>query len=61
MCIYACFCQVEVTRLFRAMGPEFHDVVKAADELRARVNGEKVSVLSIFGEGLVLRPRPNGC
>lgn len=35
--------EVEVTRLFRAMGPEFHDVVKAADELRARVNGEKVS------------------
>jgi hypothetical protein len=38
-----CFCQAEVTRLFRAVGPEFFEIVKAADELRARVNGEKVN------------------
>ena len=39
------FRQVEVTRLFRAVGPEFLEIVKAADELRARVNGEKVRTL----------------
>lgn len=42
------FCQVEVTRLFRAVGPEFLEIVKAADELRARVNGENVRILWIF-------------
>jgi hypothetical protein len=25
------------------VGPEFFEIVKAADELRARVNGEKVN------------------
>lgn len=35
---------MEVTRLFRAVGPEFLEIVNAADELRARVNGEKVGV-----------------
>lgn len=39
-----CFCQAEVTRLFRSVGPEFLEIVKAADELRARVNGEKVKL-----------------
>lgn len=39
------FCQVEITRLFRAVGPEFLEIVKAADELRARVNGDKVRTL----------------
>lgn len=43
------------------MGFEFYDVVKVVDELWVRVNGEKVRVLLIFGEGLVLRFRFNGC
>ncbi len=35
--------QAEVTRLFYAMGPDFRKVVTAADQLRARVKGERVS------------------
>ena len=46
------FFQVEVTRLFRAVGPEFLEIVKAADELRARVNGDKVRALRIFWKDL---------
>jgi hypothetical protein len=35
--------QAEVTRLFYAMGPDFRKVVTAADQLRSRVKGERVS------------------
>lgn len=45
MKLYVCFVQADVTSLFRAMGPEFLEIVNAADELRAKVNGNKVSNL----------------
>ena len=43
-CMFWCV-QEDVTSLFRAMGPEFLEIVNAADELRAKVNGKKVSNL----------------
>jgi FO synthase len=35
--------EAEVTRLFYAMGPDFRKVVTAADQLRSRVKGERVT------------------